>query len=507
MEQATVEIRGMNKNFGPTVALNNVDLDFYPGEIRGLIGENGSGKSTVTSIMAGMQRATSGKMTYKGKPWEPTSMAWAQEQGVCMILQEANTVAGCTVAENIFAGELAAFSSFGIFRVKKMNKAAQKLLDDFGLGRIRAEDNIEKYTFEDRKLIEIVRCVSDKTEVLVVDETTTALSLDGREILYKLMHDLAARGKSVVFISHDMDEILEQCTALTVLRDGKIIGTLPKEELDEAKDETLREKLVEKIRFMMVGREIGNAYYREDYDVSHSDEVALEFKDVSVNGIEHFSLQLHKGEIVGFGGLSGCGMRTIGRIGFGLEKPDSGAVIRKGRRIDKPLTAIRSGIGYISKNRDSEALILSASIAENIAFPSYDDLSEFGFISPRKEKKLVDGEVKKYAIKCKTAKQNVSILSGGNKQKVSFAKWTAKDSDVLIMDCPTRGVDIGVKQAMYALIAQMKKDGKAIILISEELSELIGMADKIVIMKDNKITGEFMRRPDLQETDIIGSMI
>lgn len=506
-KKAIAEIRGMNKNFGPTVALKNVDLDFYPGEIRGLIGENGSGKSTVTSIMAGMQKATSGSMTYKGNAWNPSSMAWAQTQGVCMILQEANTILSGTVAENIFAGRLHEFVRFGVFNAKKMVAEAQKMLNAYGLEHINAAKNINAYTFEERKLIEIVRCVDNNTEILVVDETTTALSLDGRNTLYKVMHQMAENQKSVVFISHDMDEILAQCTTLTVLRDGNIIGTLDEEELAQANDENLREALVKKIRFMMVGRDIGDAYYREDYDTSHLDEVALEYQDVSVGGIEHFNLKLHKGEILGFGGLSGCGMRLIGRAGFGLEKLSSGRVLCGDKVIDKPLTAIRAGIGYISKNRDTEALILSASIAENIAFPSYDELAKASFISPGKEKKLVQAEVERFAIKCKTANQAVSTLSGGNKQKVSFAKWTAKDSDVLIMDCPTRGVDIGVKQAMYAFIAKMKQEGKAIILISEELSELIGMADKIIVMKDNQISGEFMRSPDLQETDIIGSMI
>ena len=200
-------------------------------------------------------------------------------------------------------------------------------------------------------------------------------------------------------------------------------------------------------------------------------------------------------------------MRLIGRAGFGLEKLSGGRVVRNGKVINNSITAIKSGIGYISKNRDTEALILSADIAENIALPSYNEISKFTFINPFIKAKMVNREVGNYQIKCKTTKQAVNTLSGGNKQKVSFAKWTAKDSDVIIMDCPTRGVDIGVKQAMYGIIADMKKSGKAIILISEELSELIGMADKIIVMKDHAISSEFMRSPDLKETDIIGTMI
>ena len=498
--EAILVCKNIVKRFGPVNALNGVDFEVRRGEIRGLIGENGSGKSTLTSIMAGMQKATSGTMEYKGKPWNPSTMAQAQEQGVCMILQESNTVRGCTVAENIFAGQVGKFSRLGVVNMKKMNEEAQKLLDSFGVGRIRAADLIDRYSFEDRKMIEIVRSVSSHTEILVVDETTTALSFDARELVNKLMKRLAAENKAVIFISHDMNEILEQCTDLTVLRDGNIIGHLTGEEMRQP-------GAPEKIRYMMVGREIGDAYYRSDYDTSHQDEVMLEFRNVSVGDIHDFNLQLHRGEIIGFGGLRGCGMRLIGRAGFGLEKLSAGQVLKNGKEIDTPLTAIRNGIGYISKDRDTEALILSASIADNITFPSLDSLSRYTFISPRKEKALVRREVERFLIKCNTPRQLVSTLSGGNKQKVSFAKWTAKGSDVLIMDCPTRGVDIGVKQSMYAFIAQMKREGKAILLISEELSELIGMADKIIILKDFAVSGEFMRSPDLQETDIIGSMI
>ncbi len=500
-KEPIIEVRHMVKNFGPTRALRDVDVIFYRGEIRGLIGENGSGKSTITSIVAGMQKATSGEMFYKGEPWNPVSMVDAQLHGISMVLQEANTIPNCTVAENIFAGRFNEFAVANSFlSMKKVNKAAQELLDSFGLQRIRATDNINKYGFEDRKLIEIVRCVSDETEVFVVDETTTALSHEGRQILYKLIHKLRDEDKCVIFISHDMDEILEQCTDLTVLRDGEIIGHLNREEMDAPGAE-------KRIRFMMVGREIGDAYYREDYDTSHLPEVALKLDHVSVGSIKDFSLELHKGEIIGFGGLSGCGMHEIGRAAFGLEKLTAGKVTCEGKEIKSCIDAIESGIGYISKNRDTEALILEGAIGENIVLPSISALSRATFISPKAEKKLSDGEIDSFRIKCYGGKQWVNTLSGGNKQKVSFSKWTAKKSEVLIMDCPTRGVDIGVKQFMYHVIAEMKRQGKSIILISEELGELIGMADKILIMKDFAVTKEFMRSPTLSETDIIEYMI
>ena len=494
------EAKHMCKEFGPTIALKDVDFELRRGEIRGLVGENGSGKSTIMSIASGMQPATSGEMFYKGQPWHPHTMVQAQDAGISMILQEANTIPGVTVAENIFAGHEKEFSKFGVINMGKMYKAAEKVLEKFGINHIKARDSIDKYTFEDRKLIEIARCVTDDTQILVVDETTTALSMEGREILYKLVHRLAKEDKAVVFISHDMDEILAQCTDLTVLRDGDIVGVLSREDMDAA-------DAVQRIRYLMVGREIGEKYYREDFVPSRQKEVALEYDHVSFGGIKDFSLKVHKGEIVGLGGLSGCGMHEIGRAAYGLEKLEAGQVLRNGKPVTGPLNAIQSGIGYISKNRDTEALILEASIQENIVLPSLTALSKGGFIRPKEEKKMSDKEIDSFRIKCNNGAQWVNTLSGGNKQKVSFGKWTAKGSEVIIMDCPTRGVDIGVKQAMYALIEEMKKEGKAILMVSEELAELIGMTDRLLIMKDFQVTKEFERSPDLKQTDIIEYMI
>ena len=500
-KEVLFEAKHMHKAFGPTIALKDVDFQVCRGEIRGLIGENGSGKSTIMSIAAGMQPATSGEMFYKGQKWEPKSMVESQQHGISMILQEANTIPHVTVAQNLFAGQEKLFSRGGLINMASMYKKANELLDRFGVTNIRGRDPIDRLTFEDRKLIEIVRCVTEDTQILVVDETTTALSHEGREILYKLIHKMAEEeNKAVVFVSHDMDEILEQCNVLTVLRDGDIIGHLTRDEMD-APD------AVQKIRLMMVGREIGEKYFREDFIPSHQDEVALELKDIAFGPIKHFSLQIRKGEIVGMGGLSGCGMHEIGKAAYGLQKLEKGQVLRNGKPIRNCLQAIESGIGYISKNRDLEAIILDAPIQTNIVLPSLTSLTRGGFIRPKDEKKLSDAQIETFRIKCGSGKQYVNTLSGGNKQKVSFAKWTAKGSDVIIMDCPTRGVDIGVKQAMYSLIEQMKNEGKAILMISEELSELIGMSDRLIIMKDFEVTAEMERSADLKLTDIIEYMI
>lgn len=501
MEREVIfQAKGMHKEFGPTIALKSVDFTLRRGEIRGLVGENGSGKSTIMSIAAGMQPATSGEMEYMGKHWVAKSMLEAQRAGISMILQEANTIPGVTVAQNIFAGQEKRFSSFGVINMQKMYKDADEILRRFGVDHIHASDMIDYYNFEDRKLVELVRCITDNTQILVVDETTTALSQQGREILYKTVHKLADEGKGVVFISHDMDEILEQCTDLTVLRDGDIVGTLSRAEMDAS-------DAVPRIRYLMVGRDIGEKYYREDFIPSSGEEIALELKDVCCGPIQHFSLTLHKGEIVGMGGLSGCGMHEVGRIAFGLDKLSHGEVLRNGVKITTCLQAIDHGIGYISKNRDTEALILNGPIQANIVLPSLPKLSVHSFISPKVEKTVSDREIDSFRIKCHSGRQWVNTLSGGNKQKVSFGKWTANESEVIIMDCPTRGVDIGVKQAMYNTIEKMKAEGKAILMISEELSEVVGMCDRLLVMRDFQVTKEFMRSADLKQTEIADYML
>jgi ribose transport system ATP-binding protein len=486
----------MHKAFGPTIALKDVDFELHRGEIRGLIGENGSGKSTIMSIASGMQPATSGEMFFKGEPWKPKSMLEGQRGGIAMILQESNTIPRVTVAENLFAGREKEFSKCGIINMKKMYAQADGVLAKFGITQFKGKTKIDSLSFETRKLIEIIRAMEKDPDILVVDETTTALSFDGREILYKIIKDMAANNKAVVFISHDLDEIMDKCTHVTVLRDGDIIDTLEKSEFNAKKISTL-----------MVGRDIGDAYYREDFEATHLDEVGLEFKNVCYQGIKDFNLTLHKGEIVGIGGLSDCGMHTIGHLAFGVRKPTSGSITRNGKPVKSPTKAIDMGIGYISKNRDTDALILNAPIKANIILPSLDRISKFLFVRPSTENEIVDNEIKNLSIKCHSPNTYVSKLSGGNKQKVSFAKWTANKSDVIIMDCPTRGVDVAVKQAMYKIINDMKKEGKAILLISEEMTELIGMSDRLLIMNNYKVVKEFERSKDLKETDIIEYML
>jgi len=499
MAEELLRVENIHKNFGVTVALKDVSFAVERGYVYGLIGENGSGKSTVSSIIAGMQPATSGHMYYKGKEWKPSTMLEAQENNIGMIVQEAGSIPNITVAENIFLGHEKMFQK-GLFVDKSdMEDAAQKLLEELELDEMfKPSQRTTTLDMQARKIIEIAKCLYWKPELLIVDETSTALSFEGREFLYRVLKKMKSEDKSVLFISHDLDEMMEHCDKLTVLRDGVLIGTLDKSEYEP-----------NKIRQMMVGRELQGNYYRNDTD-PYDDEIVLKANNITtMQDLLCFNLELHKGEILGIGGLSHCGMHTVGRALFGVDKVVDGEVVTgDGKKITSPKTAIKNRIGYVSKNRDQESLGLSATIAENIASTGY-KLNELipGIISFRKESKYVDKQIEDLSIKCAGKNYKVNTLSGGNKQKVVIGKWLASDSQILILDCPTRGIDVGVKAAMYQLMYDMKKAGKSIILISEELSELIGMSDRILMMKDGKVTAERLRKDGLSEHDLINYMI
>lgn len=493
------EARDLCKNFGPTIALNHVDFKVYRGQITGLIGENGSGKSTITSIAAGMQPATSGEMFFRGKPHKPGTMIEGINLGIGMIVQEQGTVPGISIAENIFLGEEAKFGKVLISR-KKMVNEARKVLDNIGFTDVDPAAPIESLNMQDRKLVEIAKTMYMNPEMLVVDETTTALSQHGREIIYDIMRRMRDDNKAVVFISHDLDELMEVCDTLTVLRDGNLIATLDKEDFDE-----------DKIKQFMVGREMKGDYYRSDYGTPVSDEVVLKVNDLTTGEgmLMNFSMELHKGEILGIGGLSHCGMHELGKAIFGETAVVQGEVIdmATGHKITSAKIARDHGYGYVSKDRDKEALVLAQSIEENILIAGYDKIQNGPFLAPKAKKKYVDKQVQDLSIKCASPKQDVQYLSGGNKQKVVFGKWVGRDCDILILDCPTRGVDIGVKAAMYRLINEMKQKGTSIVMISEELTELIGMCDRLLILKDGKAAGEFFRSKELSESQIINVMI
>jgi len=488
----------IDKRFGMTHAVNDVSINIAAGEVRALIGENGSGKSTFCQMLCGIYSIGGGTFTLDGQQLHVKNQVEANDAGISIIVQEMGTLSGLTVAENIYLGHEEPFMHMGVKDTRAMNREAQRLLDEYGFGRIKAGAMIDNYNFEDRKLVEIVKATYMKPKILVIDETTTALSQNGRLELYKIMDAVRADGRSVIFISHDLGEVLTHSDTISILRDGEYIDTVEASQVTE-----------DDLKRLMVGREIGSAYYRTDYGTPVSDEVVLTVSGVSVPGeIEDVSFQLHRGEILGFGGLSECGMHEVGKAIFGASWDRKGSVtLADGTAIDSIPTAIKHSIAYTSKDRDNESIIINESIRNNVVLPSLDDLSSRGLLSGGKLTRFAKKHAEDMQTKMQNVNQFVSDLSGGNKQKVVLARWIGKNSDILVLDSPTRGIDVKVKQAIYALMADMQKQGKSIIMISEEIPELLGMSDRIFVMKDGRINGEFMRDPSLSEEDLIAKMV
>lgn len=498
MDEVILRAENIDKSFGVTHAVKNVSMSFKRGEIHGLIGENGSGKSTMMSMLTGIYSIDSGKFVLDGKELKVKNQVDANRNGVSIIVQEMGTISGLTVAENIFLGNEDRFVKYGVKNTAAMNREAQALLDKYGFKHIDAKAIIDKYNFENRKLIEIVKATYFAPKVVVIDETTTTLTQSGRDELYKHMKRIRSEGNTVIFISHDLAEVLQMTDSVSILRDGAYIDTVKSSEVTE-----------DDLKRLMVGRELGDRYYRTDYGEPVSDEVVLSVKNISVPGqLNNVSFELHRGEILGFGGLSECGMHEIGKAVFGASFDRMGEVtLEDGTAIDSIPTAIQHSIAYVSKDRDNESLVINDTISDNICLPSFKKLRTHKLLLNKKMNTFANNLARLVSVKMVNVGQFVSDLSGGNKQKVALARWIGRDSDIIVLDSPTRGIDIKVKADIYALMSDMKKQGKAIIMISEELLELLGMSDRILVMKDGSVSGEFLRDPSLTEEDFIAKMV
>lgn len=498
MNEIILKAENVCKSFGITKAVCDVSMSFVKGEIHGLIGENGSGKSTFVSMLCGIHSIDSGRFVLNGEELHVKNQVQANDKGVSIIVQEMGTLSGLTVADNIFLGREDKFVRFGIKNTAAMNREAAMLLEKYGFGDINAAAMIDNYNFEDRKLIEIVKATHFGPRIVVVDETTTALSQKGREELYKHMRRIRDEGNTVIFISHNLTEIIEYTDSVSVLRDGKYIDTVKSSEVSE-----------DELKRLMVGREIANKYYRTDYGQPVEGETVLSVRNVSVPGqITDISFELHKGEILGFGGLSECGMHEVGKAIFGASFDRAGTVaLANGTKIDSIPCAIKHSIAYASKDRDNESLVLFDSIRDNIVLPSINDLAEKNILKKKKLDKFANEYAKMISVKMTGVDQFVSNLSGGNKQKVVLARWIGKNSDIIVLDSPTRGIDVKVKADIYSLMSELKEKGKSIIMISEEIQELLGMCDRIIIMKNGVISGELARDERLNEEDLIVKMV
>lgn len=496
-----LEIKGLCKYFGSTVANKNVNFSLKRGEIRGLAGENGSGKSTLLSQIAGIYIKDEGEMYLDGKIYEPKSPMDATNSKIGIVVQELGVLQTLPAGVNVFAGRMQPFMKFGIINMKKLYSAANAEFEKWGLPKVPLHKLCNNMQIETRKMIELARALSVNPDILILDEVTQSLSQNNREILYKLIRKMKEAGKSVIIITHDLEEMIDICDSITVLRDGEVIGTKECEGIDSGE-----------LKRMMVGREVDGQYYREDNAPDFEDKVVYKLENVTVSGeIKDISFEVHKGEILGFCGLSDSGIHTVGRCAYGLEHNNMSGKITlcsNNHVIKNERDALNHKIAYVPKDRDNEALMIHGSIVNNFVLPSVDKLEgKVGFLKPGKLGKMAENGVKEFQVKCAGINQKMDGLSGGNKQKINLGRWLLKDLDVLILDCPTRGVDVGVKAYIYELMRKAKKQGLAIILISDELAEVLGMSDRVLIMKDGQIKDERLRGDNFTQEKMIEVMV
>jgi len=501
MQKDLLCIEQICKSFGPTKANRNVDLTVSKGEIRGLAGENGSGKSTLASIICGIQRPDSGQMFVNGEKYAPSSPQEAAKYNVSMVVQELGVIPMLTGAVNMFLGKMEPFTKAGIVNLREVEHRAQEVLNHWELGKVPLNCPMGEMSIEQRKIIELGRALATDPDILVLDEITQALSHDTKQIIYTLKNRFQKEGRSMVIITHDLEEALEICETVTVLRDGEVVDTV------ESKKLTL-----DMLKQMMIGREISGGYYREDNSPDYEQDVVLNVENFTLKGgqVSDISFKLHKSEILAVCGLSDAGIHSLGSGLFGIDKRASGSVkvVQTGSVLNRPQDAIKNGGAYLSKNRDEEGLMLYATIQDNLFIPSAKECSgKFGFLSPKKINELATKTYEEFNVKATGLNQVISHLSGGNKQKINLGRWLTKDLKFIILDCPTRGVDAGVKAYIYQVILEAKEEGLAILLITDELTEALGMADRILVMKESCEATILERGSDFNEHTIIEVML
>ena len=474
-----LEMKGIVKSFGPVKALKGVDFDLRTGEVHALMGENGAGKSTLMKVLTGIYGANEGTIHYNGKQVEYSKPKEAMDDGIVIVHQELNMMNHLTVAQNIFIGREEI--NQGLFiNDNAGNKKAKELFKLLKLD-INPQEKVGNLTVGKQQMVEIAKALSMDAKIIVFDEPTAALTESEINELFAIIDDLRAKGVGIIYISHRMDEIARITDRVTVMRDGEYVGTVNTKET--TKDEIIA---------MMVGRTI----YEDTKAVSAVPEgapVVLEVEHLnSGSHVKDVSFVLHKGEILGFSGLMGAGRTEVARLLFGADKKDSGTIKINGKEVDikNPQDAIKEGIGYLSEDRKRYGCIVDMTIANNTVMTNLDKYIKGGLIDDGEIVKVSDEFVKQLRTKTPSSKQLVRNLSGGNQQKVVIAKWLEQNSDILIFDEPTRGIDVGAKSEIYSLMNELVAQGKSIIMISSELTEILRMSDRIVVMCEGRKTGE-----------------
>jgi ABC-type sugar transport system ATPase subunit len=479
-------LAGVTKRFGGVVAVEGVDFDLRPGEVHALVGENGAGKSTLMKIVDGLYDPDEGRLEVGGEAASFASPRDAEAAGIAMIPQELDLFPELSVAENLFVGRKRPRTRWGGLDWEAMQREAHRRLGALGVD-FDVTSTVKRLSTAEQQIVAIARALVGEARAVVMDEPTSSLTEREARRLFGIIEDLTAGGVGVVYISHRLEEIFEISDRITVLRDGHHIRTAPASEFDA-------EELVR----LMVGRPLNELFTRS---ASNPGEVILEVKNLTREGeFEDVSLTLRRGEILGLAGLVGAGRTELAQSIFGIRPADSGDILIGGEavRVRSPQAAMERGIFYVPEERRSQGLILPFSIKNNITLSILDRISRFGFVA-RSERQTAEGFAKELSIRGGKLSDPVSRLSGGNQQKVVVAKSLAREPDVLLLDEPTRGIDVGAKSEIYRLMDDLAKEGKAIVLISSELEEVLSMSDRILVMREGRIGGEFGRGEATQE--------
>ena len=477
MGDLILSMKGITKSFSGVAALKNAALDLKAGEVVALMGENGAGKSTLMKILTGIYSKDSGEIKYMGQDVCYKGPAESEEAGISIVHQELNMMNDLTVAQNLFIGREEMNGL--LIDDKKMNEKARELFKVLKID-INPAEKIGNLTVGKQQMVEIAKAISSKAKVIIFDEPTAALTDSEIEELFKVIRDLKKQGTGMVYISHRMDEINVISDRVIVMRDGEYVGTLITKEC--SKDDIIK---------LMVGRTILGEP-KTASNVAKDAPVVLKCENLNRGkAVKNVSFELRKGEILGFSGLMGAGRTEVARLIFGADKKDSGKIFINGKEVNitTPEDAVAHGSGYLSEDRKRFGLIVEKSIEENTVISSLNDFVKGIFIDRAKSKEVSQKYVENLKTKTPSVSQLVKKLSGGNQQKVVIAKWLVRDSDILIFDEPTRGIDVGAKSEIYALMERLAKEGKSIIMISSELPEVLRMSDRVIVMCEGRITG------------------
>ena len=486
--EVILTMKGIDKSFPGVHALNHVDLEVRKGEVLALMGENGAGKSTLMKVLTGIYTRDDGTITYEGKEVEFANPREAQEAGIVIVHQELNMMSHLTVAQNIFIGR--EMMRGKLINDAQMNREAVKLFDRLGI-TIDPTEKMGNLTVGKQQMCEIAKAISHEAKVIIFDEPSAALTEAEIEELFKIIRDLRDKGMGIVYISHRMDEIKVITDRVTVMRDGTYVGTLITK--DCTKDDIIN---------MMVGRVI----YEEpktQSNVPKDAPVVLKVEHLNAGKmVRDVSFELHKGEILGFSGLMGAGRTETARALFGADPKESGDIYVNGKKVEirSPEDAVKCGIGYLSEDRKRFGIVVEKTVAENSTMATMDKYTKGLFINKKKEKEIAKKYVEALKTKTPTVDTEVVNLSGGNQQKVVIAKWLVRNCEILIFDEPTRGIDVGAKSEIYHLMNELVAEGKSIIMISSEMTEILRMSDRIVVMCEGRKTGEIDIAEASQET-------